>query len=52
MLTKTIDQARLPLEDEVVSASGIDEPHFNHATLDKVKVSLFLNAGVAPRSRA
>ena len=37
---EALDHARLPLGDEVVSASGIDEPHFNHATLDTVEVSL------------
>ena len=37
---EALDHARLPLGDKVISASGIDKPHFNHATLDKVIVSL------------
>ena len=37
---EALDQACLSLRDKVVTASGIDEPLFNHATFDKVEISL------------
>ena len=37
---EAFDHACLPLGQEVISTSGINEPHFNHATLDEVKVTL------------
>jgi hypothetical protein len=41
---KAFDQTGLPLGDEIVSTSGINEPFFNHTTLDEVKIS-FLECG-------
>ena len=37
---EALDHARLPLGNEVIYSSGTNEPHLDHATLDKVKDTL------------